>query len=65
MKRYFDLPDAKCTLELEVEAGSSAALAEAEVIRDYFGHKGAIREVESVEYRTITRQYAHKNKRPV
>lgn len=57
MRRYFDLPDAQNTLMVEVEAGSPAALAEPEKIRDYFKQSGTIREVERDEYVRLTRIY--------
>lgn len=58
MRRYFDLQDAKITLLIEVKAGSPAALAEPERIRDHFKQKGAIREIEQNEYVRLTRIYA-------
>jgi hypothetical protein len=39
MKRYFDLPDAKLTLLVEVKPGSPAALASPERIKDHFKQK--------------------------
>jgi hypothetical protein len=58
MKRYFDLPDARLTLFVEVKAGSPAALASHERIRDHFKQKGAIREVEQGEYKQLKRAYS-------
>jgi len=57
MRRYFDLPDSKNTLLVEAKAGSAAALAEPEKIRDHFKQPGAIREIERDEYVRLTRIY--------
>lgn len=57
MNRYFDLSDAKLTLMVEVKAGSAAALATPERIRDHFKQKGAVREIEAPEYAKLTRKY--------
>jgi len=57
MRRYFDLPDAKNTLLIDVKAGSQAALAEPEKIREHFQQKGTIREIERNEYVRLTRIY--------
>lgn len=58
MRRYFDLPDARNTLAIDVGAGSSAALAAPEAIRDHFKQKGTVREIERNEYIRLTRIYA-------
>jgi len=57
MKRYFDLPDSVLTLLVEVKAGSPAALATPERIRDHFKQSGRIREVEEKEYLRLTQIY--------
>jgi len=57
MKRYFDFMDSRITLCVEVKAGSPAALASPERIRDHFEQKGAVREVERNEYERLTRAY--------
>lgn len=57
MKRYFDFADERVTLCVEVKAGSAAALASPERIRDHFKQKGAVREVERNEYNRLTRAY--------
>jgi hypothetical protein len=57
MKRYFDFTDSRITLCVEAKAGSSAALATPERIRDHFKQKGAVREVERNEYERLTRAY--------
>ena len=57
MDRFFDLPDEKLTLLVEVKAESAAALASPERIRDHFRQKGSIREVERSEYLRLTRIY--------
>jgi hypothetical protein len=57
MRRYFDLSDARITILLDVVAGSPAALAPAERIRDELKQVGAIREIESTEYARMTRIY--------
>jgi len=57
MRRYFDLPDIKNTLMVEVKAGSPAALAEPVKIRDHFKQTGTIREIERNEYVRLTRIY--------
>ena len=57
MRRYFDLPDLKNTLLIEVKAGSAAALAEPVKIRDHFKQKGNIREIDRDEYVRLTRIY--------
>ena len=48
----------KAKLMIEVEAGSPAALAEPEKIRDHFLQKGAVREIERAEYARLTRIYS-------
>jgi len=58
MRRYFDLPEIKNTLLIEVKTGSAAALAGPEKIRDHFKQKGTIREIERNEYVRLTRIYA-------
>lgn len=58
MRRYFDLPDTKNTLMVEVEVGSPAALAEPVKIRDHFRQTGTIREIERNEYVWLTRIYS-------
>jgi hypothetical protein len=57
MKRYFDLPEAKNTLLIEVKLGSAAALATPEKIRDHFRQTGTIREIEREEYARLTQIY--------
>jgi hypothetical protein len=57
VRRYFDLPDVKNTLLIEVKAGSAAARAEPEKIRDHFKQTGIIREIERDEYVRLTRVY--------
>ena len=58
MRRYFDLPDNKNTLVIEVEAGSPAAVAAPEKIAEHFKQTGTIREIERNEYVRLTRIYA-------
>ena len=58
MKRYFNLSEAKLTLLVEVKAGSAAALATPEKIRDHFKQKGCIKEIDSKEYFCLTKQYS-------
>ena len=58
MKRYFDLSESRLTLFVEVKAGSAAALATPDRIRDHFKQKGSIREIEHDEYTRLTRQYS-------
>ena len=58
MRRYFDLPDERNTLMIDVDAGSPAALAPAEKVAAHFKQPGRIREIEKNEYIRLTRQYA-------
>ena len=55
--RYFDFPDARVTLLVTVKAGSTAALATPERIRDHFKQKGVVREIDSKEYTHLTDIY--------
>lgn len=60
MNRYFDFPDMKVTLMVQVKAGSGAALASPERIRDHFKQKGSVREIELTEYTRLTKVYSGK-----
>lgn len=55
MNRYFDFPDHKKTLMIDVKPGSAAALATAEQIAKHFNQKGSVREIERAEYIRLTR----------
>ena len=57
MIRYFDFPDVKMTLSVGVKPGSPAALATPEMIRDCFQQKGSVREIDSREYKKLTKIY--------
>jgi hypothetical protein len=60
MKRYFDWPDAKETLMVEVKPGSAAARATAEAISKHFGKTGMVREIEHAEYARLTKAYVER-----
>lgn len=57
MKRYFDFPDSRITMEIDVDVGSPATLAPAEKIAADFKQLGRMREIEKVEYAHLTRKY--------
>ena len=57
MRRYFDLPDIKQSLMVEVKVGSPAALAEPEKIAKHFKQSGQIREIGKNEYTQLTKEY--------
>jgi hypothetical protein len=57
MNRYFDFPDEKITMAVDVKAGSPAARAPAKKLAQALGQTGAVREIELREYVQLTRIY--------
>lgn len=61
MNRYFDFPEDKKTLMVDVKTGSAAARASAERISLALNQTGAVREIDRAEYLRLTRAYTDPN----
>jgi hypothetical protein len=56
VKRYFDIPDKKQVIELDIKDGSQAVTAPAEVFSK--AYKMNMREVNKSEYQKLAKEYA-------